>query len=291
MSALAANLPSCVVFSDANNHASIIEGLRQSRVEVQIFGHNDPVHLAHCLTEIESHRPKIIVFESVYSMDGDIAPIAEICDVAKKYGALTYLDEVHAVGIYGAHGAGVAEREGLEIDIDIINGTLAKAFGVFGGYIAASAPLIDFIRSFASGFIFTTALPPPIAAAALASIRHLKTSSHEREALHSRVEQLRSAFDVAAIPYLDNSSHILPVMVGDPFRCKWVSDQLLDTHGIYVQPINYPTVPKGTERLRFTPSPLHSGHDIAYLADALSSTLAIANQSQAQLGPGPISAS
>ena len=291
LSALAANLPSCVVFSDANNHASIIEGLRQSRVEVQIFGHNDPVHLAHCLTEIESHRPKIIVFESVYSMDGDIAPIAEICDVAKKYGALTYLDEVHAVGIYGAHGAGVAEREGLEIDIDIINGTLAKAFGVFGGYIAASAPLIDFIRSFASGFIFTTALPPPIAAAALASIRHLKTSSHEREALHSRVEQLRSAFDVAAIPYLDNSSHILPVMVGDPFRCKWVSDQLLDTHGIYVQSINYPTVPKGTERLRFTPSPLHSGHDIAYLADALSSTLAIANQSQAQLGPGPISAS
>ncbi len=269
LSTLAASLPCCTVLSDANNHASIIEGLRHARADVRIFAHNDPEDLDCRLRNLAPEAPKIVVFESVYSMDGDIAPIAEICDVAKAHNALTYLDEVHAVGLYGPRGAGIAAREGLIHRIDILEGTLAKAFGVIGGYIAASADLCDFIRSFASGFIFTTALPPPVAAAALTSVRHLKKDDASRIKLHSRVLALRKALDSAGIPHLDNDSHVVPVLVGDPVECKWICDTLVEEYGIYVQPINYPTVPKGTERLRLTPSPLHSDSDIAELTHAL----------------------
>ncbi|MCA1299649.1 5-aminolevulinate synthase [Stappia indica] len=268
---LAARLPNCVVLSDALNHASMIEGIRYSRAERRIFKHNDVEDLERQLAEIEPGRPKLVAFESVYSMDGDIAPIKEICDVADKYGAMTYLDEVHAVGIYGPRGGGIAEREGLMDRLTVIEGTLGKSFGVMGGYITASAALCDFVRSFASGFIFTTALPPALAAGACASIRYLKSAEGEKLRLRhrNRVETLRRRLDAAGIPHLPNPSHIVPVMVKDPVKCKMLSDILLDNYGIYIQPINYPTVPRGTERLRITPSPLHSDDDIGGLVRAL----------------------
>jgi 5-aminolevulinate synthase len=269
LATLASRIPGCVVISDASNHASMIEGIRHSRAECRIFKHNDVADLRRILAEIEPGRPKLVVFESVYSMDGDIAPIAEICDAADEFGAMTYLDEVHAVGLYGPRGGGIAEREGIAHRITVIEGTLAKAFGVIGGYIAASAALCDFIRSFASGFIFTTALPPSVAAGAVASIQHLKSSGAERRAQKIRVATVRERLDELGLPHLDNPSHIVPVMVGDAALCKQVCDILLDRHDIYVQPINYPTVPVGTERLRITPSPLHSEGDIDLLIAAL----------------------
>jgi 5-aminolevulinate synthase len=270
LSTLASRLPGCVVLSDAGNHASMIEGIRHSRAECRVFAHNDPADLARKLASLPSDVPKLVAFESVYSMDGDVAPIAAICDVAERYGALTYLDEVHAVGLYGPRGGGIAEREGLAHRLSVIEGTLAKGFGVIGGYIAGSAMLCDFVRSFASGFIFTTSLPPAVAAGALASVRHLKASNRERTALHDRVARLRRALTEAGVPHYENPSHIVPVIVGDPVLCKLLTDTLLDRHGIYVQPINYPTVPRGTERLRITASPSHSDTDIETLVQALS---------------------
>lgn len=270
LSTLAARLPGCIVYSDALNHASMIEGVRHSKAQKRIFKHNDPADLERLIAADDPAAPKLIAFESVYSMDGDIAPIKEFCDIADKYGAMTYLDEVHAVGLYGPRGGGIAEREGLMDRLTVIEGTLGKAFGVLGGYIAASTALCDFIRSFASGFIFTTALPPAVAAGALASIRHLKESDEERLAQRDRVAKVRAKLHAIGIPTLDNPSHIVPVMVKDPVKCKWISDWLMEQHGIYVQPINYPTVPKGTERLRITPSPVHTDTDIDRLVNALS---------------------
>jgi len=267
---LAGKIPGCVVFSDALNHASMIEGIRYSRAPYKIWRHNDVAHLDELLSMYGPEVPKLVAFESVYSMDGDIAPIAAILDVCEKHGAMSYIDEVHAVGLYGPRGGGIAEREGLMDRITVIEGTLGKAFGVMGGYIAASANLVDFVRSFASGFIFSTALPPAVAAGAAASIRHLKISSAERELQQKRVAQVRRALDIMGIPHLANPSHIIPVMVGDAKKCKMISDWLMDNHGIYVQPINYPTVPVGTERLRVTPSPVHSDGDIDRLIKALS---------------------
>ncbi|MGI9512749.1 MAG: 5-aminolevulinate synthase [Anderseniella sp.] len=266
---LASKLPGCVVFSDSDNHASMIEGIRHSKAERHIWKHNDPEDLDRLLSTVDPDRPKLVAFESVYSMDGDISPIAEICDVAEKHNALTYLDEVHAVGMYGPRGGGVAERERLMHRLDVIEGTLGKAFGVMGGYITASAQVCDFVRSFASGFIFTTALPPAVAAGAIASIKHLKQSDTERLQQREMVAALRAGLDGAGIPHMPNDSHIVPVMVGDAVKCKWISDWLLDNAGIYVQPINYPTVPKGSERLRFTPTPLHTQADIDHLVAAL----------------------
>ena len=268
---LASHIPDCVVLSDALNHASMIEGIRHSRAKKVIWNHNDVADLEAKLAALPLEQPKLIAFESVYSMDGDIAPIREICDLADKYNAMTYLDEVHAVGLYGPRGGGIAEREGLMDRLTVIEGTLGKAFGVVGGYIAASAELCDFVRSFASGFIFTTALPPAIAAGAAASIRHLKQSSAERESQQAKVAQVRARLDAIGLPHIDNPSHIIPVMVGDPMKCKFISDVLLRDHGIYIQPINYPTVPKGTERLRITPSPVHTAEDIDRLVQALES--------------------
>lgn len=267
---LAGRIPNCVVLSDALNHASMIEGIRYSKAERMIFEHNDPEDLDRKLSTLDPDRPKLVAFESVYSMDGDIAPIAEILDVCEKHNAMSYIDEVHAVGLYGPRGGGVAEREGLMDRITVIEGTLGKAFGVMGGYIAASKDLCDYVRTFASGFIFTTALPPAIAAGACASIQHLKESRHERDTHKERVEKVRGALDRMGIPHLPNPSHIIPVMVGDAHKCKFISDWLMDNHGIYVQPINYPTVPRGTERLRITPSPVHSDGDIDRLISALS---------------------
>ena len=274
LSTLASMIPGCVVLSDQKNHASMIEGIRHSRAETRIFAHNDPADLDRLLADIDPHRPKLVAFESVYSMDGDIAPIADICDVAERHGAMTYLDEVHAVGLYGARGGGISERDGLADRLTVIEGTLAKGFGVVGGYVAASAALCDFVRSFSSGFIFTTALPPAVAAGALASIRYLKGSSAEREQQAERVAAVRRRLDQAGIPHIANESHIVPVMVGDPVLCKDISDILLSAYGIYVQPINYPTVPRGTERLRLTPSPLHSDADIEHLVHALTAVWA-----------------
>jgi 5-aminolevulinate synthase len=270
LSTLASCTPGCVVLSDAGNHASMIEGIRHSGAERMIFKHSDPEDLDRKLSTLDPDRPKLVAFESVYSMDGDIAPIAELCDVADKHNAMTYLDEVHAVGLYGPRGGGVAEREGLMDRLTVIEGTLGKAFGVFGGYITGSSALCDFVRSFASGFIFTTALPPAVAAAATASIRHLKESEMERARHKERVAKVRKRLSALGIPCMDNPSHIIPVMVKDPVKCKQISDWLLDTYGIYIQPINYPTVPRGTERLRITPSPLHSDADIDHLVRALS---------------------
>ncbi|MEL6360698.1 MAG: 5-aminolevulinate synthase [Pseudomonadota bacterium] len=270
LSTLAARMPGCVVLSDEMNHASMIEGIRHSKAERHIFRHNDLVHLEDLLGAADPDAPKLIAFESVYSMDGDIAPIEEICDLADKYGAMTYIDEVHAVGLYGPRGGGIAEQRALMDRLTVIEGTLAKAYGVIGGYITGSKALIDFVRSFASGFIFTTALPPAIAAGALASVRHLKESTAEREAHQSAVAEVRRRLSAQGIPTLDNPSHIVPVMVKDPVKCKWISDWLMEHHGIYVQPINYPTVAKGSERLRITPSPVHSSDDIDRLVSALS---------------------
>ncbi len=269
LSTLGSRLPGCVILSDAGNHASMIEGIRHSRAQKVIWKHNDVADLEAKLAALPVNVPKIVAFESVYSMDGDIAPIRRIVEVAEKYGAMTYLDEVHAVGMYGPRGGGVAEREGLMDRITLIEGTLGKAFGCVGGYITGSAALCDFIRSFASGFIFTTALPPAVAAAARASIRHLKNSSVEREGQRRQVALLRARLDAAGIPHLKNDSHIVPVMIRNPVKTKMLADYLMDEWGIYVQPINYPTVPKGTERLRFTPSPLHTDADTEYLVRAL----------------------
>lgn len=268
---LASQIPDMIVFSDSLNHASMIEGIRHSRADKVVWKHNDLNDLERKLRSVDPGRPKLIAFESVYSMDGDIAPIAEICDLADRYSAMTYLDEVHAVGLYGPRGGGIAEREGLMDRLTVIEGTLGKAYGVVGGYIAASRELCDFVRSFASGFIFTTALPPAIAAAATASIRHLKESNLERQAHQAIVAEVRSRFDELGIPHAKNPSHIIPVMVGNPGKCKFLSDTLLTEFGIYIQPINYPTVPKGTERLRITPSPVHARGDIDRLVAGLHS--------------------
>jgi 5-aminolevulinate synthase len=270
LSTLGSRLPNAVILSDSMNHASMIEGMRHSKAPKVIWRHNDPDDLGAKLAALPRGTSKIVAFESVYSMDGDIAPIREIVEVAEKYGAFTYLDEVHAVGMYGARGGGIAEREGLMDRITLIEGTLGKAYGCVGGYIAGSAVLCDFIRSFASGFIFTTALPPAGAAAAMTSIRHLKTSDSERLLQRRQVARLRRQLDAAAIPHMANDSHIVPVMIKDPVKTRMLSDYLMDEWGIYVQPINYPTVPRGTERLRFTPSPKHTESDIDYLVSALS---------------------
>ncbi len=269
LSTLVKLVPGTVVFSDEKNHASMIEGIRHGQCEKHIFRHNDVADLEAKLKKVPKGTPKIIAFESVYSMDGHIAPVAAICDLAEKYGALTYLDEVHAVGLYGPRGGGIAERDGVMDRVDIINGTLAKGFGVMGGYIAGSRDLCDAIRSFASGFIFTTSLAPAIVAGALASVRHLKTSAFERARHQERVRTLKRLLKAKRLPVMDNPSHIVPVMVGCPVHCKAVTDALLCRYGIYVQPINYPTVSKGTERMRLTPSPAHSDEQMANLIHAL----------------------
>src|SRR5690625_617277 len=267
---LAAQLPDCVVFSDEKNHASMIEGIRHSRAEKRIFRHNDPRDLERHLADFDRERPKLVAFESVYSMDGDISPIAELCDVAKAAGALTYLDEVHAVGLYGPGGAGIADRDGVLDRLDVVQGTLGKAVGLIGGYIAGSAALIDFIRSFASGFIFTTSLPPAIAAGALASVRLLKRAHGLRQQHQAVVEEVKARMAAERLPLLPGPIHIVPLMVCDPERCREASNQLLNDFGIYVQPINYPTVHRGDERLRFSPSPLHAAQETEELLQAVS---------------------
>ncbi len=269
LSTLAKLLPGAVIFSDERNHASMIAGIRHGQGPKRIFRHNDVADLERQLRHCGRETPKIIAFESVYSMNGHVAPIAAICDLAEKYGALTYLDEVHAVGLYGSRGGGIAERDGQMHRVDIINGTLAKGYGVMGGYIAASRVCCDAIRSYAAGFIFTTSLAPAIVAGALASIRHLKTSQMERARHQERARTLKRRLIAAGLPVISGPSHIVPVLVGDPVRCKELTDALLDRYAIYVQPINYPTVPKGSELIRLTPSPLHSDGDMDHLVAAL----------------------
>jgi len=269
LTTLGSKLPGCTYFSDQLNHASMIAGIRHSGAACRIFRHNDPAHLEELLRQADPGCPKIVAFESVYSMDGDTSPIGELCDVAHRYGALTYLDEVHAVGMYGASGAGVAERDGVNEKVDIIQGTLAKAFGMVGGYIAGSAAMVDFVRSFGAGFIFTTALPPVIAAGALASLRWVRTHPEIRIRHQERATTLKTRLARAGLPVMPSQSHIVPLLVGDAVLCKQASDRLMSQHNIYVQPINYPTVARGTERLRFTPTPLHSDEDIERLVQAL----------------------
>jgi 5-aminolevulinate synthase len=274
LSTLAARLPNCVVLSDEQNHASMIEGIRHSRAQKFVFKHNDPEDLDRKLSRIPDDRAKLVAFESVYSMDGDIAPITEICAVAQKHGALTYLDEVHAVGMYGPEGAGVAAQDGVMHQIDIIQGTLAKAFGTFGGYIAASENLVDFVRSNGSGFIFTSALPPGVVAAALESVRIVRAGKELRIQHRERAEILKRRLLAAGFPILPSVSHIIPLMIGDANRCRQISDALMSEHSIYLQPINYPTVPRKTERLRITPSPVHGDLEFDSLLDALTSVWA-----------------
>jgi 5-aminolevulinate synthase len=269
ISTIAKLLPNCLILSDALNHNSMIEGVRQSGCNKQIFRHNDMAHLEQLLQAAGPAQPKLIVFESLYSMDGDVAPINRVCDLADRYGAMTYLDEVHAVGMYGARGGGMAEQQGAMGRVDVIEGTLAKAFGCLGGYIAARAALIDAVRSYAPGFIFTTALPPAICAAATAAIRHLKGSSFERARHQDRAGRVKAVLVAAGLPVMPNDTHIVPVLVGNAEKCKEASDLLLSDHGIYIQPINYPTVAKGTERLRITPTPFHEDAVIDTLAEAL----------------------
>ncbi|MBY0354368.1 MAG: 5-aminolevulinate synthase [Rickettsiales bacterium] len=269
LSTLGSLLPNAMIFSDACNHASMIHGVRHSGAEKCIFRHNDVMHLRELLEAADPARPKIIAFESVYSMDGDIGRISEFCDLAEEFGAMTYLDEVHAVGMYGVRGAGVAERDGVMHRVDIIQGTLGKAYGVMGGYIASRASIVDAVRSFAPGFIFTTSLPPALTAGATASIRYLMNSRAEREAHQAKAAQLKKLLAESSVPYLHTQTHIVPVMIGDPNLCKAASDLLLDEYGIYVQPINYPTVPRGTERLRITPTPLHSDAMMTHLVASL----------------------
>lgn len=270
LSTLALTLPDCIVFSDELNHASMIQGIRGSKAARHIFRHNDAAHLRSLLEKAPEDAPKIIAFESVYSMDGDIAPVAKFCDLADEFNAITYIDEVHAVGLYGKHGGGISEYVGETQRLTIIEGTLAKAFGVMGGYITGSRALVDMIRSYAPGFIFTTSLSPVLAAGALASVRHLRESQVERNEHHERVQMLKKKLRLAKLPVMPSESHIVPVLIGDPVLCKKASDTLLDDFGIYVQPINYPTVPRGTERLRFTPGPLHTDKMMDALTEALS---------------------
>jgi 5-aminolevulinate synthase len=262
-------LPNCLLLSDAHNHNSMIEGVRQSGCEKQIWRHNDVDHLEELLKAAETARPKLIMFESLYSMDGDVAPLHAICDLAQRYGAMTYVDEVHAVGMYGPRGGGIADRDNAMQRIDVIEGTLAKAFGCLGGYIAGSADIIDAVRSYAPGFIFTTALPPAICSAATTAIRHLKTSSWERERHQDRAARVKAILTAAGLPVMSSETHIVPLFIGDPENCKRACDILLEEHGIYIQPINYPTVAKGTERLRITPSPYHDDGLIDGLTEAL----------------------
>jgi 5-aminolevulinate synthase len=269
ISTIARLLPDCIIFSDQLNHASMIQGVRQSGMEKKIFRHNDVAHLRELLSQVDRKRPKLIVFESVYSMDGDIAPIAEICDLADEFGAMTYIDEVHAVGMYGPRGGGIADRDNLMDRIDVIEGTLAKGYGVMGGYVAANKAIIDAIRSYAPEFIFTTALPPALCAAARASIEHLKTSDHERNMQQRQARLTKAILADAGLPVMDTETHIVPLIVGDARLVKAASDMLLEKHNIYIQPINYPTVPKGTERLRITPTPLHTDEMIFELRHAL----------------------
>ena len=269
ISTIAKLLPSCLILSDALNHNSMIEGVRQSGSEKKIWRHNDLQHLEELLKACDPARPKLIVFESLYSMDGDIAPVHAICDLAARYNAMTYCDEVHAVGMYGPRGGGICERDNAMERVDVIEGTLAKAFGCLGGYIATSEDVVDAVRSYAPGFIFTTALPPAICAAASAAIRHLKTSSWERERHQERAARVKAVLNAAGLPVMPSTTHIVPVLVGDPEKCKAASDLLLAEHGVYIQPINYPTVPRGAERLRITPSPYHEDKLIDALAEAL----------------------
>jgi 5-aminolevulinate synthase len=269
ISTLVKLIPGCVILSDAWNHNSMIEGVRQSGADKQIFRHNDMAHLEELLRAVDPRRPKLIAFETLYSMDGDTAPISRICELAQQYGAMTYADEVHAVGMYGPRGGGQAELQGVMDRVDVLEGTLAKAFGCLGGYIAGSAALCDAVRSYAPGFIFTTALPPAICAAAAAAIRHLKNSTFERERHQDRAARVKAVLAAAGLPVMQNDTHIVPLFVGNPEKCKQATDLLLEEHGIYIQPINYPTVPKGTERLRITPTPYHEDALIDLLAEAL----------------------
>ena len=269
LSTLGTKLPNCHIFSDQKNHASMIEGIRHSNATKHIWEHNNPDNLRMLLANAPKDATKIVAFESVYSMDGDICRLQEILDVCKQYDAISYLDEVHAVGMYGESGGGIAEQEGLAHEVDIIQGTLAKAFGTMGGYVVSTNNVIDFVRSHASGFIFSTALPPVVTAGALEAVRHLRQSDMERAKQKSNVSKVRRKLDAMRLPHIDNPSHIIPVMVGNAKKCRMITDMLLEQCGIYIQPINYPTVDKGTERLRITPSPLHSDDDIIRLADAL----------------------
>ncbi|MCH2078250.1 MAG: 5-aminolevulinate synthase [Rhodobacteraceae bacterium] len=283
LSTLPKLFPGLIIYSDALNHASMIEGVRRNGGAKRIFRHNDLEHLRELLAADDPATPKVIAFESVYSMDGDFGPIAEICDLADEFGAMTYIDEVHAVGMYGPRGGGVAERDGLMDRIDIINGTLAKAYGVMGGYIAASAKMVDAIRSYAPGFIFTTSLAPSVAAGCAASVRHLKEDQARRDLHHERATSLKMRLKSLGLPIIDHGSHIVPVHVGDPVKCKRISDMLLSEFGIYVQPINFPTVPRGTERLRFTPSPVHAPDDHDHLVRSFDALWSMCELNRAQL--------